>query len=313
MPGPALDGVGRHRHGRVRQRAVGPARRPQRCQRSWCRGPDAIPAGNVRRVRRTGAARRSPTAQPLRPDRRRVCSGPPALCQWRRGRCGHLRVRSSPTTTPRATCSRCSRWPSPTAASTAVDLSVSTSGAVARAVGAGTDRHALRLGWRDARGRLRLLGTGRRPPYAVAGVRCPASPRTSTTARRSPGGLTARTGRPRLLRRRSFLHRSRRPVRRCRRRPERHGRRAATPAPTSGPRRSRRPRRAIRRPHLRRGDQTIVRRSIVLRGSGLWSGGAARAVALFFDGAAFGTDPVGPTGRVASLLVARIAIGALER
>lgn len=42
------------------------------------------------------------------------------------------------------------------------------------------------------------------------------------------------------------------------------------------------------------------------------TGGAARAVALLFDGAAFGAYPVGPTGRVASLLVNGITVGALE-
>ena len=51
----------------------------------------------------------------------------------------------------------------------------------------------------------------------------------------------------------------------------------------------------------------------MLRGSGRWVGGAARAVALFFDGAACGAHPVGPTGWVAALLARRVAVGTLER
>ena len=52
---------------------------------------------------------------------------------------------------------------------------------------------------------------------------------------------------------------------------------------------------------------------IVLRVICLRAGGTARAVALLFDGAAFGAHPVGPTGRVTSLLVRRVAVGTLER
>lgn len=36
-------------------------------------------------------------------------------------------------------------------------------------------------------------------------------------------------------------------------------------------------------------------------------------MALLLHGAAFGTHPVGPTGRITSLLVCRIAVGTLER
>jgi hypothetical protein len=43
------------------------------------------------------------------------------------------------------------------------------------------------------------------------------------------------------------------------------------------------------------------------------SGGAARAVALLYDGAAFRAHPVGLAGRVASVFVLRVAVGTLER
>jgi hypothetical protein len=52
---------------------------------------------------------------------------------------------------------------------------------------------------------------------------------------------------------------------------------------------------------------------IVLRLICLRAGGTTRPVPILFDGAAFGAHPVGPTGRVTSLLVRRVADGTLER
>ena len=133
--------------------------------------------------------------------------------------------------------------------------------------------------------------------YAVRPSRCPAWPRTSTTRR--PSSLRARRSR-RVISSSSVAaprHRPRRPVRGLVDGQSRHGGRA--------PHRSRCPGRAfpstvgvaIREPALRRVRPDRRKTHAVTCHA---TGGAARAVALVQDGAALGTHPVGPAGRVAA-------------
>ena len=98
----------------------------------------------------------------LRPDRRRLRCSPPPLRRrrGRRGRPLRRRVRLQPLVLLRG--SRFSRWRSPTRASspvhcgdTGIDDSCGSRGGL---VGPVPDRHAVRLGRRDAGRRLRLFG-----------------------------------------------------------------------------------------------------------------------------------------------------------
>ena len=163
LPGAALDRARGHRHRGVGQRPVRPAGRPQRRQRGGRRGTHAVRASDLRRVFRADPAWRRQPGQSVRRHGCRLrgargCSAPTVRPVVRTSP-----GRSTPTTTRRPTCSRCWHWRSRTpGAATGAGDSSATSGAGRRCrrrgMGAGADRHALRLGWRDAGGRLRLFG-----------------------------------------------------------------------------------------------------------------------------------------------------------
>ena len=235
--------------------------RPQRRQCSGGRRTDAVRAGDLCRVRRTGAARRSGSAEPLRPDRRRLRGGPPALRRRRRrwGRPVGRRVRLQPLGRP--TWRRCSRWRSPTRRG--VDRRPRPPGRPVADDNAG----AVAVSWALSQIGTPYVWGGETPgvgfdcsglvqaAYAVAGVALPrvAQDQYDATPKLAPGART-RAGRSRLLRGRAGLHRPRRAVRRRGRRPGRHGRRAAHGRRRAGRGLSRHTGRVVREPALRGGD-----------------------------------------------------------
>ena len=202
-----LDHPGRHRHRRVRQRAVRPARCPQRhqlgrAQRARCSSSPQPSRSTPNPCPRAGLNRRAPTTRPTRCTPRLGCSAPTGRRRRRHRRCGvRLQplgvlcgaglgagtvLRGRPRLDPwraRPVCRRGRRG----------------------GVGSGADRHAVHLGRRDARRGFDCSGLVQ-AAYKVADVALPRVAQdqydetTKIGSGRRPG-----TGGPRLLRRRAQI------------------------------------------------------------------------------------------------------------
>ena len=184
----ALVGAGRHRHRRVRQRPVDRPRRLVRGQRAGAEGPDAVRAGHLRRLRHR-RARRGPAAVALRPGRRRLHGGRPAVRRRRRHPpppCGP----PSPTTT------------TPTAyVDTVLTLALAfgddpaTSGTVVAALSFAAQQLGTPYVWGGTGAGASTARAWPRPPTATPGSPCPGWPRTSSTPGRPvPAGSTVAPG-----------------------------------------------------------------------------------------------------------------------